>query len=370
MILSSVSLKDFRSHLNTSIQFNNGLNYIIGGNGQGKTSILESIYYLCTTKSNISRADSEVLRFEQSEFEVKGIFNDVTEDKARVIYSSAENRKYYFLNEKIVYKASDIIGRFPVVILTPSDHAVTQGSPSERRKLVDSIISQASSNYLNNLLDYNKTLRHRSSLLNKIRDYRNNTDMAELDSWTERLIKTGTEIINYRRKFTDEYSNYILDAYQEIMNNKELPGIKYSFLENYSGSNVEDKFEKLVMEKRDEELRRCVNLVGPHRDDFIFEINKFNLKTFGSQGQNKTFQAALRFAEFFYLKDVTSKTPIFLLDDVFGELDKNRSVRISEYLRKVGQAFITLTDFANFSFLSKNESDVLITLKDGQISYA
>lgn len=370
MILSSVSLRDFRSHISTSIKFKKGLNYIVGGNGQGKTSILESIYYLCTTKSNLSRSDSEVIRFDQKDFEVQGRFNDLTTDTVKLLYSFSENKKYYYLNEKLVNRTAEIIGRFPVVALTPADHAITQGSPAERRKLVDSIISQASSNYLFNLLDYNKMLRQRSSLLSKLREFRNTVELDELESWTERLIKTGTEIIKQRKKFIDSYNEYVKKSYSQIMNNEEVPEIKYSSLENYHNENTEDQFKRLIKEKKDEEIRRGVNLVGPHRDDYIFEINGFNLKTFGSQGQNKTFQSALRFAEFFYLKDVTNKTPIFLLDDVFGELDAFRATKISEYLRNVGQAFITLTDFTNFSFLTKDENDILIKLQNGNIIYA
>lgn len=371
MILSSVLLKDFRSHLNTSINFNIGLNYIVGGNGQGKTSILESIYYLCTTKSNISKSDAEVVRFKQNNFEIEGLFKDLTENRVRLIYSTGENKKLYYLNDKLVNRSAEIIGKFPVVILTPADHAITQGSPAERRKLIDSIISQASSNYLFTLLDYNKTLRQRASLLNKMKEYKNQADYIELDSWTEKLISTGSEIIRYRNEFIKEYNKYLEDSYFEIMNNEEKPGITYSFLDNRIGAdNIPAEFERILNDRREDELRRGVNLVGPHRDDFIFEINEFNLKTFGSQGQNKTFQTALRFAEFFYLKDVTNKTPIFLLDDVFGELDTYRSVKISEYLKKIGQAFITITDFANFSFLTKDEGDLLIKIKDRQISYA
>lgn len=370
MILSSVSLRDFRSHINTPIIFNKGLNYIIGGNGVGKTSVLESIYYLCTTKSNISRTDNEAVRFNSSLFELTGQFKDITKDIVRLIYSVTENKKQYYLNDKLVNRTADIIGRFPVVILTPADHSITQGSPSERRKLIDSIISQANSKYLFNLIDYNKTLRQRSSLLNKLREYKYKSDYKELDSWTERLIETGTELIDFRKKFINEYIKYLKESYINIMNELESPEIKYSYLENHLGENIKNHFQFLIEERRDEELKRGTNLVGPHRDDFIFEINHINLKTFGSQGQNKTFQTALRFAEFFYLKDVTNKTPIFLLDDVFGELDTFRATRISEYLRSVGQAFITLTDFTNFSFLSKDESDLIIKLNNGEITYA
>lgn len=369
MVLSSVSLKNFRSHLDSSLNFSNGLNYIIGGNGQGKTTILEAIYYLCTTKSNISRSDSEAVNFEKDIFQLIGTFKDITIDNAKIVYSSVENRKYYYLNEKIINKNADVIGKFPVVILSPADHAITQGPPSERRKLVDSIISQSSSSYLYNLIDYNKTLRHRASLLNKIRERRSTSDNKELDSWTEKLISAGVDIILQRVKFTDQYNNYLRKSYYQIMGSQEKPSIRYRYLEDSSEENIKVRFEHLLENKRQEEIRRGTNLAGPHRDDFIFEINNFNIKTFGSQGQNKTFQTALRFAEFFYLKDVSNKIPLFLLDDVFGELDMFRAVKISEYLRKVGQAFITLTDFANFSFLAKEENDSTIKISNNRISY-
>lgn len=370
MILSSLSLKDFRVHKSISINFNKGLNYIIGGNGLGKTSVLESIYYLCTSKSNVARSDNEAVRFDSDRFEIRGHFTDRTKDVVRLFFSSNENKKQYYLNEKPINRTAEIIGRFPVVVLTPADHAITQGAPSDRRKLIDSIISQASSNYLLNLLDYNKTLKQRASLLLRLKENKYSIDKKEFDSWTERLIKIGAEIILYRKKFIEEYNNYVREAYIHIMEKHETPTIKYYYLENYDCDKIEERFKLLLQEKKEEEKRRGVNLVGPHRDDFVLTINNYSLKTYGSQGQNKTFQAALRFAEFFYLKDITQKTPVFLLDDVFGELDLNRSVKISEHLGTIGQAFITLTDFTNFSFLNKNENDVIIKLHSDGLEYA
>jgi len=125
-----------------------------------------------------------------------------------------------------------------------------------------------------------------------------------------------------------------------------------------------------LKEKRNEELRRAVNLAGPHRDDISFLINNLSLKVYGSQGQHKTFQTALRFAEFFYLKEVTGTEPIFLLDDVFGELDAGRASKISRYLGEIGQAFVTLTDFGNFELLKVSGEDKVINLKPGILSYA
>jgi DNA replication and repair protein RecF len=368
MVLKSVYLKNFRSHKDIKLRFSDNLNYIVGGNGQGKTSILESIYYLCTTKGLNSKTDSEVVRFSEKEFEVSGMFRDLTDDNIRIYYSSDENRKYCFRNNKTISRHAELIGKFPVVVLTPSDHSITQGYPADRRKFIDSVICQASETYLKHILEYNKILRQRSSLLFRIRE--RSAGIDELDAWTENLVTTGAYLINHRKTFIEEFNKYIVDSYRLIMDKDEYPSVYYNYLDGSEGENIEKRFYQILEEKREEEIRRAQNLTGPHKDDFIFNINGFNLKTYGSQGQNKTFQVVLRFAEFFYLKEIAGKTPIFLLDDVFGELDAYRSSRISRYLKEVGQAFITLTDFADFSFIQKEETDSVLKLNDGEVSYA
>jgi DNA replication and repair protein RecF len=370
MILASIKLRNFRIHENVELKFAKNLNYIVGGNGQGKTTILESIYYMCTTKSFDAKSDGEVVRFGKENFKINGKFIDLTEDDVMVVFDKVETKKIYYLNEKQLRKSTDIIGRFPVVLLTPADHEITQGVPGQRRKFVDSVISQASNTYLKNLLDYNRTLKQRSALLSKMKEYRSIEMINEFDAWTEKLIETGTELIERRVNFIDEFRSYFSESYNRIMNKKEQPEIDYYYLSGCKDLRVRERFTKLLKEKKDDELRRAANLVGPHKDDFIFSINKVNLKTFGSQGQHKTYQAVLRFAEYFYLKAITSKTPLFLLDDVFGELDASRANKISDYLGEVGQAFVTLTDFGNFSFLKKDEDDNLIKLSDGEVIYA
>jgi DNA replication and repair protein RecF len=369
MILSSINLKNFRSHNDTFLNFSDKLNFIIGGNGQGKTTVLESIYYLCTSKSNNSKTDIEAVSFNEAGFELNGIFKDLSENKVRIFYSVADNKKYYFKDSKLISRSTDIIGKFPVVILTPSDHSITQGPPAERRKFVDSVISQASENYLKTLLDYGRTLRQRSSLLFQLKENRKKNLLDELDAWTEKLIDSGLSIINYRLNFAANFIKFITASYNIIMGNDEVPGLKYFYLENYESSELKEEFVRLIELKRNEELRRSSNLVGPHRDDFILEINNLSLKTFGSQGQHKTFQVVLRFAEFFYLKEVMGIVPIFLLDDIFGELDTKRSQKISEYLRELGQTFITMTDFTNLAFMLRDEKDRYINLNSGTVVY-
>jgi len=370
MILKQIEVLNFRLHKKTLLDFSNNLNYIIGGNGQGKTTILEAIYYLCTTKNLNQYSDNEAVNFNESYFDLFGLFRDLTENKVKINFKLESNRKEIFLDNKQIYKASSLIGKFPVVTLIQSDHSITQGSPSFRRKFVDSVISQASETYLKVLLDYNKTLRQRSSLLSKFKETNNKSLLAELDAWTDTLISTGSEIARHRIDFINEFNEYLRVAYSKLVENKELPEINYKFLGCSNKDEIEIAFREALENLREVELRRAVNLVGPHRDDFVFKINDLELKSFGSQGQHKTFQIALRFGQFYFLKDKIGKTPIFLMDDVFGELDAYRVNKTSQYLREVGQAFITLTDFSNLENLAMSDKDKMFKVEKGVVSYA
>ena len=370
MILQHLELKNFRLHKNTHLEFSPNLNYIVGGNGQGKTSLLEAIYYLCTSKNLLQSPDSEAVNFDESFFDVNGIFSNGTVNKVRVFYSLEYGKKSIFLNEKQIYKSADIIGKFPVVTLTQADHFITQGSPTHRRKLIDSVISQASRTYLKTLMEYNRILKQRSNLLNKIKETGNPVYEDELEVWSKSLIEKGSEIIEKRIEFIEEFNDYVKNSYNEIMGEKEIPSLEYKSTVGFEHlDELKEKFEESIKRKLKEEIIRGNNLTGPHRDDVIFKINEFDLKKFGSQGQNKTFQVSIKFAQFFYLKDKLNKTPLFLLDDVFGELDSERVEKISFYLKKIGQAFITLTDFTNTENLIKDDEDKMIQVNMGEIEY-
>jgi DNA replication and repair protein RecF len=370
MFLSSINLRNIRKHTNSQIEFTEKTNYIIGGNGVGKTSVLEAIYYLSTTKSCVTSSDVEVVKIGENNFNIQGNINGLIKENVQINYSRTENKKTYTLNNKQINKFSDVIGKFPVVLLSPADHTITQGFPADRRRFIDSVISQASRTYLNLVIEYNRILKQRASLLNRIRENNFRVD-TELDAWSEKLVTTGIEIIKHRVNFISEFGVYIRGSYKRILSEKEIPGVHYYFLEDKCSDDLENGFNLLLQQKAEDEIRRGTNLVGPHKDDFIFNINGLNLRSFGSQGQHKTFQTVLRFAEYFYLKDKKENTPLFLLDDVFGELDSERARAISEYLSDVGQAIITLTDFGNFSYLNVGEKDKVIKLSaESEVIYA
>jgi len=370
MTLNNLLINNFRLHKNTELNFSDELNYFIGGNGQGKTTILEAIYYLCTTKNLNQNSDTEAVSFGEKEFSLFGKFNELIEYKTRIQFDIESNKKNFFINEKQVTRSASIIGKFPVVSLTPLDHAITQGSPADRRKFVDSIISQLSPAYLEILLEYNKILRQRSALLFQIRERKEKSLIDQLEAWTEILLNNGTEIVKHRMIFAEEFNKIIRENYLKISDQNEIPSLEYNFLNSVSDDDIKKNFNDKLDEYYDDEMIRAQNLVGPHRDDFIFYLNQKELKKYGSQGQHKTFQIALRFSQFFYMFQVIGKKPIFLMDDIFGDLDKNRVKKIGEYLKIVGQAFVTLTDFNNNDNIFKSSNDKIIFVNNGNVHYA
>ncbi len=370
MFLKELELINFRLHKGSKINFSDKLNYIVGGNGQGKTTILEAVYYLCTTKNLLSNSEAEIVNFNESFFEAKGKFKELTEDQSRILYQKDINKKLFYLNDKQIFRSSSVIGKFPIVTLTQPDHAITQGSPADRRKFVDMVISQTSETYLKILIEYNKILKQRSRLLIQILETRNYSLISQLDSWTEMLVDNGAELIKHRIEFIRDFNGYLLEAYNKILSKSEIPFIDYPYSGDYSSDSIKKEFADKLESIQDEELRRGANLAGPHRDDFVFTINGLELKKYGSQGQHKTFQIALKFAQFFFMKEKLSRTPVFLLDDVFGELDSFRAEKISSYLKEVGQAFITLTDFTRFERLNAGSGNLLLTVNNGAVSYA
>ncbi|MGA9116992.1 MAG: DNA replication/repair protein RecF [Bacteroidota bacterium] len=337
-------LRDFRNHERSEAEFGGGINALVGDNGQGKTNVLEAISYLCLTKSFYAGADGTVLRLGAEAFRVEGsLVSDAgAETLVAVSYASQERRKEIMLNGIPAESMVGVVGRFPVVILSPEHASVTGGSPAERRRFVDMLLSQVSRAYLAEALEYRRVLRQRNRLLRQLRG-RVEGAAATLEPWDDGLARHGARLAARRAAFVREFSPFLLEAYRTFVREGETPSIAYHPVPQGAAEGGVEEFSSCLAAVRGEEVRRGLSLVGPHRDEFRMELSGLNVQAYASQGQHKTFLVALKVAEFFYMKEKTRETPLMLLDDVFSELDEGRTRRILEMFAGLGQTVLTAT---------------------------
>ncbi len=350
-----IHLKNFRNHENTTIDFGEGINALLGNNGQGKTNVLEAVSYLSLTKSFYAANDATVLQIGKDAFEVVGTIQTDTKihHAVRAAYIR-EGEKHFTVNGSKPETLASVIGRFPIVVLSPENNAITFGGPAERRKFADLLLSQISRSYLEDVIEYRRVLKQRNKLLLDAKLDR--TYSPELiEPWTSGLVQLGSRIILHRLKFVQEFQRYVQGAYKDLVQNSsysvaghEVPMLTYDSLPGAEDMTTAEAISQLMQEemhmKHFEERKRGTTLVGPHRDDVKLSINGISVQHYASQGQHKTFLVALKIAEFFYLKERRNEVPIFLLDDVFSELDDHRSRLLLGTVASLGQIIITTTE--------------------------
>jgi DNA replication and repair protein RecF len=348
MLIAEVRLRNFRNHADTLIDFGQGINVLLGRNGQGKTNILEAISYLSLTKSFYASSDATAVRFGTDAFRVEGeiVTGSGMRYTVQVAYGAGGGEKIFTVNSTRPESLASVIGTFPVVILSPENSAITFGGPSARRRFMDLTLSQVSRVYLDDVLEYRRILRQRNRLLSDARSSGANIALM-LEPWTMGLVQYGSRIVKRRQEFVKEFEGYIERSYKTLVESGEEPRIEYaSFGSLQPGMAVEEIAEQMAGElkgRAGEEIRRGSTLVGPHRDELRLTINGAALQQYASQGQHKTFLVALKTAEFFYLQERRGEAPIFLLDDLFSELDEGRSRRILDLISSLGQTIITTT---------------------------
>jgi DNA replication and repair protein RecF len=349
MHLSSLYLRNFRNHSLTSIDCGRGINFLLGNNGQGKTNVVEAISYLCLTKSFYAGSDALVLKFGEGMFEVEGtlVSDEGRPSEVRVAYLAESNEKYYMVNRHRIEPLSSVIGRFPIVVFSPEHGAVTTGGPAERRKFLDLVVSQSNPGYFQSLLDYRNVLRQRNRVLLDLKLNRAGGP-GVLEAWDEQLVRHGCALWAKRRSFIAEFGPIVRSVYSRFVDSGEEPALSYEPFgkEEFPGTAdaLADAFRRQLKQKEGVERRFGTSLVGPHRDEIAFSIGGLELRSFASQGQHKTFIIALKLAEFIYLKSRREETPLLLLDDVFAELDADRTARVVTAIEEIGQAFLTSTD--------------------------
>jgi DNA replication and repair protein RecF len=320
------------------------LNVITGSNGAGKTSLIDAIHYLCMSRSFVSNSDRYVVHHDSKYFMLTGHFKGLIRSEFEVSCNYAKGSgKKIFVNDSPLERLSDLIGMVPVVVLCPEDQKLTADGPKERRTFIDSFISQISKKYLSDLIDYRKIVKQRNALL---QDFRGPEEqlLVYLEPWDEQLVTVGARIIATRTKVLRKFQTYMEEQYDSIAGIKHRPHLEYQTICDPS-EDVDEIAELYMAElegKKDREIDREQTIVGPHRDEIVFYLDDFELRKYGSQGQHRLFALALKLAQLFYFSDELDDLPIFLLDDVFGDLDEHKiEVLLKALAKHEGQTFIT-----------------------------
>lgn len=338
MWLKNITLLNFKNYTDAELSFSKTVNAFVGDNGAGKTNLLDAIHYLCLCKSYFNPIDSQQIRSGEDLFLIQGDF-ERKEKNEKITCGVKKNQKKQFKRNKKEYeKLADHIGLFPVVMISPYDVNLIMDGSEERRKFIDNVISQTDSQYLDELIIYNRHLANRNALLKQIaltRKY----DPALLQIFDEQLVASGNRLFEKRKGFMQTFIPLFNKYYTFITQDREEVGLVY-----HSQLN-ENNFEILLQQaaERDKVLERTT--VGIHKDELVFTIRDMALKKFGSQGQQKSFLIALKLAQYAYLQQYRDFKPLLLLDDIFDKLDDQRIKKLMEMVshHDFGQIFITDT---------------------------
>lgn len=367
MYLKRIYLKNFRNYDLLNIEFNKRINIIYGNNAQGKTNLLESIYYLATTKSHRLNNDSEIIKFGSNVCKIKGVINNQKNDTNLEIALS-ENGKILKINHQEIKKVGNYItSNFNIIIFEPDDLNLIKGSPNERRNFINLELSQISNNYYNILTEYNKILKIRNNVLTKMLNNKN-VDDSYFKIITNKLISKAVLIYKMRNKFIDELNLECGDIFLSLTKTagftiKYEPNIEF---ESYETEYLKEKLFKIYQNNYEKEVRLGTTIYGPHRDNIGFYINLKNVKEFGSQGQQRMAILSCKLSEITIYKKYKNSEPIILLDDVFSELDDIKKNNLLKYLKNNHQIIITTTDLKKINKKLLGEANIY-KIKEGKI---
>lgn len=367
MILKQLSVKNFRNYSSTNITLSSKINIFFGNNAQGKTNLLESIYFLSFTKSHRSFIDNTLIKNGENYLKITGILKNNSPFKTKLEIVLEKDKKSIYVDGDIYKKVGDYITKLNIIIFYPDDLDIIKGSPNIRRRYLNSEISQYDSNYLILLNKFRKVQKMRNDYLKKI-SLNNNYDEQYFSIMNDYYIENSLKIFKLRNSFIIELNEIIENIFYDLTNLKGFHIVyKNSFnLNNFDIDEIYNIFKEKLNSIFDSEIRLGSSLIGPHKDDIEFYLNDLNLKNYGSQGQQRLAVLAVKLAEIEILKKHNLETPILLLDDVFSELDDEKKNRLLKYISKNIQTIITTTDLKSIDKKIKKKSK-LFEIENGNI---
>ncbi|MCW3465617.1 DNA replication/repair protein RecF [Chitinophaga nivalis] len=335
--LKKISLVQFKNYRQQQFLFDKRVIGITGRNGAGKTNLLDAIYYLCFTRSYFTSSESQNTQYQTNGFRLEG---DITRNgqSEKIICTVKDGKKEISLNEEKYDRFSRHIGQFPAVMIAPDDADIILGGSEERRKWLDTLLSQLYPDYLEHLITYQKILLQRNTLLKNMPTAGQNPDHL-LDVFDLQLVRHGTPVFQTRQHFLTTFIPQVQQLYDYIAGRHEVVNIRYQC------TLQEADFAAQLQQARFKDMQVQRTTAGIHRDDLLFLLDDHLMKTSASQGQRKSFLFALKLAQFEVIRQHKQFPPLLLLDDIFEKLDQDRVNRLITLVTgdTYGQVFITDT---------------------------
>ncbi|MGQ1786107.1 MULTISPECIES: DNA replication/repair protein RecF [unclassified Saccharicrinis] len=365
MYLKHLHLINFKNIELAQLQLNEGINCFIGSNGAGKTNMLDAIYYMSFCKSYFNPVDSQNIRHEHDFFVIQGTY-EVNREEEHIYCGFKKGVKKQFKRNKKEYdKLSNHIGLLPLVMISPQDERLIVEGSEQRRRYIDSVISQYDKAYLEHLINYNKVISQRNIYLKNLKSL--NAQAHEmLDTWDFQILELSKKISNARLQFLEELKPVFLEMYNFISGDKEV--VEFAYKSHLS----EADFERALRDCREKDMILGYSTKGIHKDDVDFKIGGYPIKKMGSQGQKKTFLIALKLGQFKFLSEHKKRKPILLLDDIFDKLDSERGDRLIELVGSdfFSQIFITDTQLNRIKPVLKkiNKESSIFLVEEGEFN--
>ena len=359
MFIKRLQMLNYRNYNVLDISLGPHVNVFMGDNAQGKTNILEGIYYCAFARSHRTSKDRELINWNSDNALLSVTVGRERLDKRIDISILKDGKKAIQINKIKIKKIGELFGNFNVVMFSPEDLKIIKDSPGVRRKFIDMELCQLNPKYYYNLVQYNKVLNERNSIL---RNRNINKDI--LDVYDMQLVEFGYNIIMDRLEYIEKLNKYSTKIHSDITSGKERIEFKYvSTIKDLE--NIRESFYSLLEKNRVRDCERGITSVGPHRDDFTVLINDIDTKSYGSQGQQRTAVLTIKFSSLKIIKELTGEHPVLLLDDVLSELDFSRKRYILSTIGDI-QTIITCTGIEDLYEYLDDKSKVF-KVKDGEI---
>lgn len=332
-ILEKIVISDFRNIILQELEFSPNVNCVSGNNGEGKTNLLDAIYYLSMTKSAFALSDKFNFRHGTEEFSLSGLYRMENGLSSRFsVKMTSKGEKKMKRDEKQYGKVSEHIGVLPVVMVSPSDISMVSESGEERRRFVNAVLSQMDREYMTSLQQYNRLLLQRNKILKE-----QDVDRGLLEVIDMRMSAFAEPVFQARKKFVEELTPIVQEYYKALSGDSEQVSIEYD------SELSKASLEQILAASYDKDRALKYTSAGIQRDDFLFKMNGHPIRRYGSQGQQKSFLVSLKFAQYELMKKNYGFAPVLLLDDVFDKLDMSRISNLLEMVASndFGQIFIT-----------------------------